>query len=454
MISFVKYQTQRLIVRIKRSQSLPMIFKNISWLSFDRLLRMFLGIFVGVLLARYLGPANYGLLNYAISFTAIFAVIATMGLNNIVVKELVEAPDRTNKILGSALVMKLSAGILACLLASITVALIRPSDLSALSLVFIISLGFIFQAFDVIDLWFQAQVLSKYAVCVKSSAFLLASLTKIMLIMNGAPLVAFAVVATFEIFVVMIGLLLVYRVRTAGRIGWEFDPMLARRLISLSWPLVLSGVSLYVYSKIDQVMLGQMVDFKTVGIYAVAVRISEFFDFLPLAIFSSVLPRFVSFWGRSRDLFFLNMQKLSDVMVVVWLLLSIFVSIFANLIIVLLYGQDYLYAGFILSIYIWGQIGTYFGLARGIYITANNLFRLSLVMSISGAILNIILNFYLIPLFGILGATLATLITYMFVSIIINFIIPDLRKMGFVLIRSLFIPGTIYRLAFGYKNGQ
>ena len=149
------------IISLKNHQGFMKYFKNTSWLFFEKILRMFVGLFIGIWVARYLGPERFGLFSYAQSFVGLFVAIATLGLDGIVVRELVKDESRTNELIGTAFYLKLIGAILT-LLVLVIATQFTSNDRYTNLLVFIIASATIFQSFNVVDMYFQSKVLSKY----------------------------------------------------------------------------------------------------------------------------------------------------------------------------------------------------------------------------------------------------------------------------------------------------
>ncbi len=261
--------------RVTGRENLQKLIGNTGWLFADRILRIGIGLVVGVWIARYLGPDRYGLFNYAGAFVALFSIFATLGLDGIVVRELVQDPNRKDEILGTAFALKLAGSGVTLVVAVTGILLLRPAETLVHWLVAIIAAGTIVQSLDTIDLWFQARVESRFSVYARSSAFLLVSALKVFLILKNAPLIAFAWAGAIELLLGSAGLVLAYRINGQRPFAWKVSGQRIRRTLKECWPLALSGVAVMLYMKIDQVMLGQMLGNKAVGVYSAAIRISE-----------------------------------------------------------------------------------------------------------------------------------------------------------------------------------
>ncbi|HEB75052.1 MAG TPA: flippase [Nitrospirae bacterium] len=298
--------------RLDKRHNLQNIISNTGWLFADRIFRMVVSLFVGMWVARYLGPEQYGILNYAIAFVSLFSVFSSLGLDKIVVRELVRHPERQDEILGSTFVLKLIGGVSAFAVMVAVSAWLKPEDRLTRLVIAVLGLGLIVQSFNTIDLWFKSRVASKYTVLSQSSSFVVTSAAKIALILKRASLIAFVVVNL--IHVVLSSLALVFFFRRNGRSMSRWRPAysVAAGLVRESWPLVFAGLAISVYMKVDQIMLGEMVGKKAVGTYAAAVSLSESWYFVAVAIASSVFPSIVKSKQHDETVYKRRMQKFYD----------------------------------------------------------------------------------------------------------------------------------------------
>jgi len=400
--------------------NLQKIIGNTGWLFADKILRMGVGLFIGAWVARYLGPEQFGTLSYATAFVALFLPFATLGLDGIVVRDLVNEPLNQAKVMGTAFVLRVLGSIFTLCLTVMAIIWIRPDDTLTHWLVIIISIGTIFQAFDIIDLWFQSQVQSKYTVWVKNLAFLLIALVRATLIFGQFPLIAFAWAGLVEIMLGAVGLLMIYGLNGHHISQWRGELARAKQLLRQSWPLVLSGLSVMIYMKIDQIMLGQMIGNDAVGLYSAAIRISEIWYFIPLAIVSSVFPSIIEAKKVSEILYYQRLQKLFNLMTALSVIVAIIMTILSNIIIQILFGEHYAAAGTILAIHIWAAVFVFLGVAQSPWDITEGLTTIALQRTIMGAIINIMLNLVLIPSYQGIGAAIATVVAYAFSAFMLN----------------------------------
>lgn len=437
--TWLRFLPSFLRTRLEGRYTLQKILGNTSWLVVDRLLRMGIGLIIGVWIARYLGPAQFGLFNYAMAFIALFSPLATLGLNEIVVRDLVRDPTCQNETIGTTIALKFIGGIVLTLVGIGTIIWLRPTDELTHWLIGIFAAGAVFQAFDAIDFWFQAQVQSQYTVIPRNLVFFVIAIVKIALIQMQAPLIAFAWVGLAEVALSAIGLVIAYQVSGQQLTRWRISLHRAKNLLKDSWSLALSSVAILIYMKIDQLMLGEMVGDRSVGIYSAATRLSEVWYFIPMAIVSSATPAIIEAKKITETLYYQRLQQLFNWMVVLSVAIALPVTFLANPIITLLFGPDYSEAGFVLSIHIWAAVFVFLGVAQGPWNITENLQEVALVKFVFGGITNVLLNLVLIPTGGPVGAAIATLVSYIIVNYLSNLCFPKMPKIFKLQTRALYL---------------
>ena len=438
-VPWIKYLPDFLRNRLESRQNLQKILTNTVWLFADRILRMGVGLVVGVWVARYLGPEQFGLFSYVLAFVALFGVFATLGLDDIVVRDIVRNPSDKDEILGATFSLKLLGGLVGILLTTAGILLLRPNDRLTHSMVAIIASGLIFQSFDTISFWFQSQVQIKYVVYAKNGAFILIALAKVGLILSHASLIAFAWAALAEIILGAVGLTLAYGANGHLVRAWRGSIARARSLLTDSWPLILAGLAIVVYMKIDQIMLGEMLGNQAVGLYSAATRISEIWYFIPVAIVSSASPSIVEAKAISDSLYYQKVDKLFRLMAVLAFSIVIPMTFFSGHIIDLLYGPEFAGAGSVLAIHIWAAVFVFLGVAQGPWTVNEGLMKLSLQRTVIGAVANVVLNLLLIPRIGVVGAAISTLIAQALSSCILNRFDRRTRRIFTLQMRALVV---------------
>ncbi len=392
---------------------------NTGWLMADRICRMGLGLLIGVWLARYLGPADFGSLSFAIAFVAMFGTFVSLGLDGLVVRNITLDHGIAPEVLGTAFVLRFSGSIVALVLVIATCHFVTEIDRATSVIVSVLSVGLLFQVFDIIDSYFQSQVQSKFTVLAKNLAFLIAALAKVLLIVFREPLWTFAIAQVLELGLGAMGLLLAYRF-TGGRVSiWRARRARGLELLAQSWPVILSGVAITVYMRIDMIMLKLMQSDTAVGIYATATRVSEVWYFVPMAVVSSVTPALIRCKG-DPTLYYARLGRLFSFMSLLAIVVGSGIALCSHWIIHVLFADTYIDAAPVLAVHIWASIFVFMGVAQAAWDTSENLFRLALYRTLAGALSNVVLNFVLIPKYSAMGAAIATVVSYAISAVIAN----------------------------------
>ena len=441
---------------LKNHQGFMKYFINTSWLFGEKILRMVVGLFVGIWVARYLGPEQFGLFSYAQSFVGLFTAIATLGLDGIVVRELVKDDTRRDELIGTAFWLKV-LGALGVLIVLAIAVNFTSNDTYTNTLIFIIASATIFQSFNVVDMYFQSKVLSKYIVYANVISLFISSIVKIAFILNEAPLIAFAWVILFDSFILASGFIYFYLknrchseqlehhsvLDTESSFAWGFNKSTALSLLKDSWPLILSGIVISIYMKIDQVMIKEMMSAEAVGQYAAAVQISEAWYFIPMVIASSLFPAIINAKKQSEELYYARLQKLYDLMVWIAIAIALPMTFLSDWVVHFLYGEQYNQAGSVLMIHIWAGVFVFLGVVSGKWFVAENLQMLSFWRTFNGMIINIILNIFLIPKYGIQGAAIATLVAQIMAAYLFDVFNYKTRNMFYMKTKSFLMMNLI-----------
>ena len=420
-------------------------FKNAGWLMFGKIL----SLFAGIIIARFLGPNAFGDLSFATALTAIVAAIGTLGLDSFIIREILHDPEKRDEILGTSFWLRV---VVNAVIIPVSVILYlffhnmsdKPGDNLTMVIILCASASF-FKAFNIIDSYFQSQVRSKYVVQVQNIVLVLSACIKISFVWLKLPLVYFAFALVLDGLMLAIGLVIIYHGQNLHIRQWKFETNRAESLLRQSWPLILTAVMISLYMQIDTVML-KSAGSAQVGIYGAAARISEAWYFIPMAIVTSVFPAMIH--ARKTDLprYHKRLQNLYDLLVLISLPVALIISLSANPIIHLIYGPAYEGAGIMLSVHIWSGVFVFMGSASSQYLLAEGYTMISFYRTAAGALVNIVLNIWLIPLYGGLGASIATLIAY-FVATFSILILSRTRQQGFMMLKSLFLISIIQKLS-------
>lgn len=396
---------------------------NTAWLFTEQVLRLIAGFLVGIWVARYLGPEKFGLFSYALAFVSIFQWIAKLGLDGIVVRDLVQEPEKRDVYLGTSFWLKLLAGIITFLIITIILVIqsLLTSHFSLLTshfftetniYILIIAFGIIFQSFEVIDFYYQATVQAKYISIRRIIQLILSSIIKIFLVLTSADLIWFVLISLFDIISLSIMGWLIYRSQGLPNFVRYFDIEIGKKLLKDSWPLLLSSIAISIYMRIDQIMIKNMLGDREVGLYSAAMRLVEVWYFIPMIITQSVFPAIVNAKKISEELYYKRLQQLFSLLTWIAILIAIPMSVFSYQIIHLFYGEKFTEASNVLEISIWASLFVFIGVGTSQWFLVENLQSLAFYRTLYGAITNVILNFIFIPYFGIIGASIATIISY------------------------------------------
>lgn len=420
-------------------------FHNTSWLFAEKALRLLSGLVVGVIVARFLGPEQFGLLNYALSFVGIFLAISALGLDSILVREIVRDPSKSGVFLGTSFRMKLLAGLAVFLILLLAIFLLNQEEVIS-SMILVIGLSAIFQSFNVIDYYFQAKVQSKYVVKSNVIALSISALVKLGLVWWEAPLFYFAAVFSLDALIVAVGLIYFYVNHSDEKSSWKYNAQVGRELLKASWPLILASLVVTVYMKIDQIMITEMLDPEANGNYSAAVRISEAWYFIPMVLASSLFPAILNAKAREDGSYQKRLQQLYDFMVIISFSVAIPLTFLSEWIIATLFGQAYIQAASVLTIHIWSGAFVALGIASSNWLISEDLQKLSMLRTSLGAVVNIVLNFLLIPKYGIIGAAFTTLISQIVAAFVFDLFYKRTRGTFLMKLKSLLLLSTINKL--------
>ena len=274
----------------------------------------------------------------------------------------------------------------------------------------IIASGLLFQSFDVIDYWFQAKADLRVPSACRMLQLAISSLVKIVLVVSGAELAAFVYVAVVDQALLAGILWIAFRRRRHPEFTRVFDRQLALSTLHKARPLIVAGILVSLYSRLDQVVLRHITDAESVGWYAAAVVISEALYIFPIAIATALFPAIVSSHQGDKEDYAYRIGLLGRTLIVSGIAGSIVVSATAVPIIRLLYGESYLPSAQVLSIHVWIlPLICYSAVLGKTLITEGRqhlLPRLTAIAMISHAAG----LFALLPLLGLRGAAIAALL--------------------------------------------
>ena len=327
---------------LTRYPNLLRISKNSLWIMADSLFRFGVGFIVSIWMARSLGPAQFGIFNYVLTFMAVLTSMMGLGLDVVVVRMLSRDPGIKDRVIASALSFRLVAALVVFIGLGFFLWNCQGMPVSTRWMVTIISIGLFFQCFDVIDYYFQSRLLSKYVVLAKSGIFFIASVVKMVLIITKSPLISFVFVALLEIVLGGLSLLMVYKiVNKTSLFCHRPDWKMAASIFRQGWPLGLSGLSTCIYMRIDQFVITHFLGNAALGVYIAALRLSEMWYFIPIALVTSITPKIIELKHTDPAAYKNNLQKVYQHIFLLALLFSVTLSLSSLFSIRLLFGEAY-----------------------------------------------------------------------------------------------------------------
>lgn len=419
---------------------------NTSWLFAEKIFRIGISLLITIWMARYLGPEQFGTFNYALSFVALFGVLSSLGLDKLVTKELLTHPQESDHTMGTSFVLRLMGAVLLIPLAAFSIMMVRPDNELILIMVLIFASAMLLRSFEVIRYWFESHVQAKQSARVDAIAIFISVSIKAVLIVIEAPLMAFAWAVFAESVVVAVGLVMVYLKRSNQISVWKVSFDKAKYLLKEAWPLILAGTLYTIYTRIDQIMLGDMVGDESVGIYAAAVKISEGWMFIPAIIATSLFPAMLNARKNNYDLYLQRTQYLLNLMALLGVGAGIVIVFAASPFMDFAFGTSYEASALVLIVHIWGGVFVAMSAIAYRYLIAEGLQKYSFYRGLSGAVVNIVLNYFFIPLYGAMGAAVATVISQAMALYLFNATNSKTRPMFYMQTKALALYGSLNTL--------
>ena len=433
----LKKQIVKIKENLNNNKVRTKIIKNSGWLISDKIFALIIGVFVSAIIARYFGPENYGEYNYALSFISLFTALSTLGLETLTVKSIVDKHNDEGTILCTSLYLRVFGGTILTILSFIIIRILEPADTNLHILVLIMSLTMVFKALEVIEYWIQANQRAKISSIIRMAAYVISATFKLTVVLLHGSLVHYALIYTSDAIIVGGALLIAYFRNRENISKWKFNLKYAKYILSQSWYMILSGLMSTLYMRIDQVMLGSMMSTKVeLGIYAVAVQIASMWYFVPMAIIVSFNPIIMSKKKYDEKSFLNTVQLLYNIVALIGVGFGIFILVFSHLIVNILFGPEYSKATIILAVSIWAGTFAMLGSARGSWLVCEGLQKYSMIYIGVGCIVNITLNYFLIPILGGYGAAIATLVSQIIAVVIIPLFIKKTRISGVMMLKA------------------
>lgn len=439
MITHRMYDPYKYMKKIVKNKMLV----NVSWLMAGKVIHMILGFLLSLITARYLGPGNYGLINYASAYTTFFTSLCTLGISSIIVKNMIDKPEEEGESLGTTIVLRLIASFLSIGVIAGIVRMIDGNEPITLMVVTLYSISLIFQSFDIFRQWFQAKLLSKYYAITTLISYLIASAYKILLLIIGKSVEWFAVANSLD-YLIVAGMLYVFYRKSKGS-PLRFSMKKAKELLSISYNYILSGMMIAVYAATDKFMLKHFLDSEAVGYYALAVSLSSLWTFVLSAVIESVFPSIMRNHNTDKGKYEKSNKQLYAIVFYLSVFASLSICVLAPFIIGVLYGKQYLPSVGPLRIVVWYVTFSYLGVAREAWVVCEKKQKYLKYLYLGSAVCNVIMNAWLIPVWGTNGAAFASVFTQFSTIFIMPLFIKDFRSNVRMMVEAIMLKGILRR---------
>lgn len=423
------------------SKNSKQFFNNIGWLMGGKIVNMILQFIVSLATARYLGPSNFGTINYVAAYVSFFSSIASLGLAVIVIREIATNRYDNNVVVWTSIWMRFATAVVSTISIIALMFITNQDDPIIAQIAFLESLSILFSSFDTINYYFQARLLSKWSSIAGVLAYIGMSLYRIYLLATNADIVWFAF-ATSTDMIFLTAFLMVFYIRIEG-FHPKFNWALGKNLLHQSYHYLIAGLITILYAQVDRVMLGNMLDKAAVGYYSATLTISTLWSMIPGALIQTISPILYDTAQQDRSLYLRRLRQ--SYAVLFWLnaAYSLFVSIFAKWVILLLYGEDYLAATNALRIVVW-----YYGIStmstlNQVYLANDDKNRYINLFCLSGLVTDVVLNALMIPVWGMNGAAIATLITHIVIQIVMPYTFKETREIAACIIKGALLQDVI-----------
>jgi O-antigen/teichoic acid export membrane protein len=415
-------------------------FKNFSWLLAERMVSLSVAIFVSIPVARYLGPHDFGGFSYVLAMSQLVAPLASLGLEHIVTKELVQYPGDAGRILGTVATLRKTGAFVAFVIVSIWMFVAPPGDPKLSLFVCLIVGSGLVGSLTFLQYWFLSNgTMNAYSIAQISNTLIFSGI-RLSQVYIGAHLDSFIIVASIEVLSQGFLTFIAYRLVRKQSVKWSFDWQLAKKLFGRSWPLTLSGMTAAVYLKLDLIMLASMGTAAEAGVYAAAARLSEIWYFVPALLMTAMFPTILKLKEGAPERYQKRLQDIMDCLAALGMSIAVVVSFGSPFIIHILYGPKFAAAAPMLSIHVWSGVFIFMRALLSKWMITEDLYIFSLVTHGIGAIANVLLNIVLIPKFGGMGASVATLISYATVSYFSLLVHRKTWPMFLMMSKALFWP--------------
>ena len=427
----------KILSKYRVSETKIKVFRNLYWAVLGKVVTLLGSLFVGILVARYLGPEQYGLMSYVISYVSLFQIFAMFGMTSIEIREMARDGADINSILGTVFRIKLVLAIITVILV-IGTALIFETDTFTILMISLYSLSIILNRFTVIRSYFTSIVWNEYIVKTEISRTLFGAGIKIILLLVKAPLWCFILAMVFDVVILSLGYVYAYQIKIGSMSLWKYDWNLAKYLLKQSLPILFSGAAVVVYQQIDQVMIGNMIDKESVGYFSVAAKFTEIIIFIPTILCQTISPILVRLKDKSMEEYLKKSQIFINILVWSTFIISSLVALLSKWLIGFTFGSQYAEAVSVLQVLSFKSVAVALSVAAGNIIIIEKIQKYTVFRDVLGCVFCICLNLLLIPSLGVIGAAIVAILSNIVAGYVSDLLIPTYRHIFKMQTKAIF----------------
>lgn len=414
--------------------------KNVSWVLAGNIAHAVLQFALNTCAARFFGADQYGLLNAAAAMIAFFSAVGSLGIQGTITKHFADSPEEASQYLGTGIVARLVLALIEIAGIQCFVRIAAPGQKSLHTLVFFQTLTILFSCSDLLIHWYRFCNRAKFVAVFRMGAFFLAAIGKVWAMFGARSIEMYALASGLEILFYCGGLL-IYYLWENGTARFCFKWRLLKKMLLLSYPFIFSALLSTIYGQTDKIMLNQLLNSEAVGFYSVALTLAGAISIIPAALIEGFRPDIMSCKAAGTDLYRRRLQQLYGMVFWICIAYCLCIQAGAEILVRLLYGTEYLKAVTALKLVVWYDAFSYFGAINNLYMIAEKKTGWVQVSTLTGAVLNITLNWIMIPKYGIVGAAVASLITQIVVNFALLYFIRPLRENFYTIVEGITLRG-------------
>lgn len=399
--------------------------KNLSWIFFGNIVHAVCQFGLNIYCANKFGAQDYGILNYGASLIALFTAIGTLGFNGVITKFFAQEEENVGSFLGTTIFTRLLFSLVSVFLLQIIILFDAGHDSRLSIIVLCQSAQILFGTADLFVYWYRYKNQAKEVAILRLEAFFFSAIWRFIAIYyNSLEWYALGVSIEFGVFSLFLYILYMrdYRVEKL-----RYEKSILLRILKESYPFIFSALLVTIYGQTDKIMLKEMLGFSSVGLYSVSLTLAGAISIIPSALIEGFRPEIMLFKQKDEQRYQYRLKQLYGVVFWICFAYCLFITVFAKQILMLFYGEQYIAATQSLSIIVWYTSFSYFGAINNLYMVAENKTSWVQIITLLGAILNVILNLVFIPYWGVVGAAVASLITQIVANYLLMYLIKPLR---------------------------